>query len=228
MAAWDKYLGDEDRETVARGGWARLGGFGERPAVLVIDAQNYMVGERDANDPETYPLSCGQAGWQSLDHIRAHIETARAAGVPVIYTRFALDLARGEGGGFTRKLCPPPSDYIFIEGTHGSRIVDEITPRADEIVITKKKSSAFFGTPLQAYLTDSGIDTVIVTGGSTSNCVRNTVTDAAAHNYRVIVPEEAVFDRLPLSHHVTLFDIHRTFGDVVASADVLRYLESRG
>ncbi len=100
-------------------------------------------------------------------------------------------------------------------------------PRDDEIVITKQKSSALFGTPLQAYLTDRAIDTVIVTGGSTSNCVRNTVTDTSAHNYHVIVPEEAVFDRIPLSHHVTLFDINRTFGDVVGCAEVLEYLGSR-
>lgn len=228
MATWDQYLSEEDKAIIARGGWASLGGYGERPVVLVIDAQNYMVGERETNDPDKYPLSCGEAGWSSLEHIRAHIETARAVGVPVIYTRFALDPARDDGGSFDRKLRPPPSEFIYLEGTYGSEIVSEIAPRPDEIVITKKKQSAFFGTPLQSYLTDRRIDTVIVTGGSTCNCVRATVTEAAALNYHVIVPEEAVFDRLALSHQITLFDIHRTLGDVVPSAEVLGYLKGRG
>ena len=78
-----------------------------RPVVLVIDAQNYMVGERGADDRETYLSNCGDIGWQALDHARALIEAARGADVPVIYTRFALDLDRGEGGGFTRKRSPP-------------------------------------------------------------------------------------------------------------------------
>ncbi len=62
MASWEDYLSEEDRANVARGKWAQRGGFGVRPALLIIDAQNYMVGEKGANDPEKYPLSCGDAG----------------------------------------------------------------------------------------------------------------------------------------------------------------------
>ena len=97
-----------------------------------------------------------------------------------------------------------------------------------ERVITKKKSSAFFGTPLHAYLIDKSIDTLIVTGGATCNCIRATVNDSASYNFRTIVPKEAVFDRIPVSHHITLFDINRFFGDVIPTDEVVAYLNECG
>ena len=134
----------------------------------------------------------------------------------------------GGAGGFHRKLGTPASEYSYLEGTHGSAIVDILAPRPDELVITKKKSSAFFGTPLHAYLNDRSIDTLIVIGGATCNCVRATVYDSASYNFRTIVPEEAVFDRIPVSHHVTLFDINRFLGDVLPTDEVVAYLEKVG
>jgi nicotinamidase-related amidase len=86
--------------------------------------------------------------------------------------------------------------------------------------------SAFFGTPLQAYLTELKVDTLIVVGGSTSNCVRATVVDGAQSNYRVLVPREAVFDRIPLSHAVSLFDMDRSSANVMSKDAVIQYLNS--
>ena len=92
----------------------------------------------------------------------------------------------------------------------------------------KKKPSGFHGTPLLGYLVDRGIDTVIVTGGSTSNCIRATVFDACSYNFRTIVAQQAVFDRIPVSHAISLFDMDRQFADVVAVPDVVAYLHTRG
>ena len=92
----------------------------------------------------------------------------------------------------------------------------------------KKKPSGFHGTPLLGYLVDRRIDTVIIMGGATSNCVRATVFDAASWNFRAIVPQEAVFDRIPISHAISLFDMDRQFADVVPVADVIQYLNAVG
>lgn len=224
MTGWEQAWNVADQETVTKGGWAGRVGFGERPALIVIDVQNYMVGIRGELDEKRFPLACPD-GWPALEHIETLIAASRDARVPVIYTRFALDPVIDDGGVLSRKLNPPRGDGIYLEGTIGAEIVAAVTPRHDEIVITKKKQSAFFGTPLHAYLSDRRIDTVIVVGGSTSNCVRATVTDSAAFNYHTIVPAEAVFDRISSSHEVGLADIQRTYGDVVASDEVVRYLE---
>jgi nicotinamidase-related amidase len=224
MADWQDFLSDADRATIERGNWARRGGFGVRPALIVIDAQNYMVGEEGRPDDPKYPLSCGDAGWAALAHIKRLLAAARAAHVPVFYTRFAIDPIVDDAGGFHRKLAPPKGDYIYLEGTHGSQIIEAIAPQPGELVITKKKSSAFFGTPLHAYLIDKSIDTLIVTGGATCNCVRATVNDSASYNFRTIVPEEAVFDRIEASHRITLFDINRFLGDVLPTDEVVAYL----
>ena len=112
----------------------------------------------------------------------------------------------------------------IMERPEAYQIVPELAPRPDEPVIVKAFPSGFVGTNLLAYLVYHGVDTVIVTGTVTSGCVRDTVLDAFNHNYRVIVPEEAVCDRGPTSHKVTLFDIHMRYGDVVPVAEVMDYL----
>jgi nicotinamidase-related amidase len=93
-------------------------------------------------------------------------------------------------------------------------------------VLVKKKPSAFFGTPLLGLLVDRGVDTVIVTGGSTSNCVRATAVDAVSYNFRTIVPEDCVFDRIDVSHRTALFDLDRQYADVVVSASLIERLRA--
>jgi maleamate amidohydrolase len=100
-------------------------------------------------------------------------------------------------------------------------------PGERDLVFVKKKPSGFHGTPLLGYLVERGIDTVIVTGGATSNCVRATVFDAASWNLRTVVPQEAVFDRIPVSHAISLFDMDRQFADVLPTDEVLDYLQRR-
>ncbi|HZH57647.1 MAG TPA: isochorismatase family protein [Burkholderiaceae bacterium] len=221
---WEAYLTPADRQILERGRWAQDMNPGTRPAIVSIDVQNYMVGRRGEADAD-FPYSCGPVGWEAVDAAKPLLAAARRKGVPIVYTRFALDPAGGEGGTFARKVGMGKGENAFVEGTFGSQFVEEIGPQPGDLVITKKKMSAFFGTPLQAYLTDRGIDTVILIGGSTSNCVRATAVDAAQMNYRVLIPAEAVFDRLPLSHAVSLFDMQRSCANVAPTARIVEYLE---
>jgi len=216
-------LTEQDRATVARGRWAQRVGFGKRPAVIVIDAQVYMVGERGRDD-SAYPLSCGEVGWKAIDAAKPILSAARAAGAPVIYTRFALAPGGLDSGVFANKLGSGQGEFSYVRGTKGVELIPEVAAQAGELVIDKVKQSAFFGTPLLPLLVHKKIDTVIVVGGSTSNCIRATVVDAAQHNFHVIVPEEAVFDRIGMSHAAALFDMDRTYADVVAVREVVSYL----
>ncbi len=219
---WDAYLGDSDRAVLVRGRFAQRMGFGERPAVVAIDCQRYMVGERDATgDASAWPSSCGEIGWKAVDRIGALLGAARAHRVPVFLTRFALAPDASDIGVYGRKRSFLERPDWCIEGTPGAELVPEVGPLPGDTVIVKKKPSAFFGTPLLAYLLDRRIDTVVIVGGATSNCVRATVFDASSYNLRTIVPQDAVFDRLPISHAISLFDMDRQFADVVSTDDVI-------
>ena len=99
---WDRYLSEADRAVLARGRFAQRMGFGARPAIVVIDAQRYMVGERGIRD-ERYPSSCGEIGWAAVDRIATILDAGRAAGVPVFLTRFALNASGNDIGVYGRK-----------------------------------------------------------------------------------------------------------------------------
>lgn len=219
---WEKYLTEQDHRVIDHGRFARRMGFGRRPAVIVIDCQNYMVGTRGQDD-DRYPSRCGPGGWAALDAIEVLLAAARAAAAPIFYTRFALDPDGSDIGVYGLKRDLLQSDYWCLDGTVGAEIVAQIEPRPGDYVFVKKKPSAFHGSPLLSLLIHRGIDTLVIVGGATSNCVRATVFDAAAHDYRAIVPADCVFDRIEISHDIALFDMDRQFADVVASADVLRY-----
>ena len=217
---WDSYLGAADRAVVARGRFAQRMGYGARPAVVAIDCQRYMVGERGVSD-DRFPSSCGEIGWNAVDRISALLDSARSNAVPVFLTRFALAPDGSDIGVYGRKRSFLAREDWCLEGTAGAALLPEVGPKPGDTVIVKKKPSAFFGTPLLAYLVDRQIDTLIVVGGATSNCVRATVFDASSFNFRTVVPQDAVFDRLPISHAISLFDMDRQFADVVDTDEVI-------
>jgi nicotinamidase-related amidase len=146
--------------------------------------------------------------------------------IPVFFTRFEISPSGIDMGVYARKRDLLNSPRWCLAGQIGSELADELIPTGNDIEFVKKKPSCFHGTPLLGYLVDRQIDTVIVVGGSTSNCVRATVFDAASYNYRVIIPQEAVFDRFPISNAISLFDMDRQFADVVNIQEVYRYFES--
>jgi nicotinamidase-related amidase len=200
-------------------------GFGARPALVIIDAQNYMVGATGPDDHLEYPSACA-SGRPAIEVIRRLAEGFRAAGRPVFYTR---NVARRDGRDMGIKRLKRGILDIegwYLEGTKGAEIVPAIAPHPEDIVLVKTKQSGFHGTPLLDLLVAAAIDTLVIAGGSTSNCVRATAIDSASYNFRTIVPRDAVFDRVRISHEVNLMDIDRQLGDVVNSEDVLSYLRS--
>jgi len=216
-------MGANEISTLKKFGLGRRIGFGFRPALIIVDLQKYMVPPEDVSMSDQYPAACA-SGTNALPVIARVAAAFREAAAPVIYTR---NLLRRDGAD--RGLKRFPNKLIdlegwFVEGTRGAEFVEAVAPLPRDIVITKPKPSAFHGTPLLGLLIDRQIDTVVITGGATSNCVRATSVDAAAYNFRPIVIRDGVFDRVNISHEVGLMDIDRQMGDVVDSGEVIDYL----
>jgi maleamate amidohydrolase len=197
---------------------AQLGhtlGYGKRPAIVVVDFQiGFTAPERS---PLAGNLDAEVAATNKL------IASARKKNVPVIFTVVGYDPHRQDDAG----LWPEKAPSLRLL-TLGSELVD-LDPRLDrspeDLVIVKKYASGFFGTYLASTLTMRAVDTVIVTGCTTSGCVRATVMDALAHGFRPIIPVEAVGDRAREPHEANLFDIGSKYGDVVATQEVIDYLD---
>lgn len=224
---WDDLLTEQDKQVFERAGWGKNGGFGERPALLVIDVIYNFVG--DPREPildsiKQWRYSCGEIGWQGVEALQKLIPAARAKNVPLFYTTWERRPDKADNGAWNRKNFRV-DDPIDIVGHHGNEIVAEVAPEPGDMTFVKKKPSAFFATPLVSFLIDRQIDTLIVTGTTTSGCIRSTVVDGFSYNYYVIVPEECVWDRGEVTHKMNLFDIQQKYGDVVALDNVLAYLE---
>ena len=228
MAIWDDVISDRDKEVYRAAGYGARGGLGSSPALLIIDVTYNFTGDRPEPILESirrFRNSCGEAAWRSIAAIRQLLDTFRPLGVPVIYTKGRQRTLSLHSGRWLSKNSRAQED-MTDEGQRGNEIVAEIAPMPGEIVIEKDKPSAFFGTGLASYLVYLGVDTLLVTGCTTSGCVRATVVDAFSYNYRVAVVEEATFDRGEVSHKVNLFDIHSKYGDVISVADALQYARS--
>ena len=197
---------------------------GNRPAVIVVDVVRCFLsakGKTLAEAVAEYPTSCGPVGWESIPHMRAVIEAARRVDAPVIYTTGTPGSAERYGGTVKGELMrmDRPMDWPGAQ-----EIPEEIAPRAGELVIAKPKASGFFCTPILAYLHRQRVDSLIVTGCTTSGCVRATVVDCFSWGYPTFVVEEACFDRSRLSHGVSLFEMNAKYADVVSVDAVVGWL----
>jgi maleamate amidohydrolase len=187
-------------------------GFGKCPALILVDfVQAYF----DTNC-ELY-ADVGNALDSAL-RIRAE---ARNVSVPVIYTRVVYQQEGIDGGLFFKKVLPLRH---FISGSRLCGWADGLEPADSELVITKQYPSAFFGTSLASTLTTMGIDTLIITGLTTSGCVRATCVDAISHGFRPVVVADACGDRHESPHTANLFDMNAKYADVVDEKEVVGYL----
>jgi nicotinamidase-related amidase len=195
-------------------GFAERVGFGTRPALLVIDCNHGCA------DPTISPI--GIAMEEEIAQIRRLLDLARHSDFPVVYTTVVYSEAQlRDGGWFVKKV---PALAALTPDTKEVQIVPALVPQPGELVLEKRFPSGFYGTSLHSYLTRCGVDTVVVTGNSTSGCVRATVVDAVSAGFRVIVPRQCVADRVPLTHMVNLFDIDSKYGDVMEVEDVVAEL----
>lgn len=220
---WTGIVPDEDIRRYEAAGFGRPTGFGKRAALLIIDVQYRTVGSRPMpywEAIEEYKTSCGDVAWKAVDKLADLVSAFREADLPVLYPYVAPKLAYDAG----RLGSKVPA--IMNVSPEGYDFVDKIAPQDGDILIPKKHPSAFFGTPLTSYLVDLGVDTLVVAGCSTSGCVRGTVVDGFALNYRVIVPEDCVYDRSATAHAVNLFDMAYKYADVLPSAEITARLKA--
>jgi len=199
--------------------------LGAHPALIVVDMVRAFISARGQTMAEAvaqFPTSCGPAAWEAMPHIATVIDAARRAGAPVIYTTALPGGAEPYGGTVKGELArmDTPMDW-----PHAQDFPDEIAPRPGELIVRKTKASAFFATPLLAYLHRQHVDGVIVTGCTTSGCVRATVVDGFSYGYPTFVVEEACFDRARLSHGVNLFEMNAKYADVVSVDEIAGWLE---
>ena len=226
--SWNRFLTERDRQVFAAAGYARRQGFGRRPAILVVDVNYNFCGDRPEPILESikrWRNSCGVEAWDGVVAIAKLLAAARAKGLPVIYST-----GTGRDDGWDRKAWGWKSSRTGERprtgGTNldGNTIVPEIAPRPQDIVIGKLKPSAFHGTALQSFLTLLAADSLLVTGTTTSGCVRATVVDAFSANYRVSVIEEGCFDRSQASHAISLCDMNAKYADVVKLDEALDFM----
>jgi nicotinamidase-related amidase len=187
-------------------------GFGRRPALLAVD---FITGFTDLRSPLAGALDSQLAATNRL------LEPARAAGIPVIFSTVAYDAELQEAGIWVRKI---PANSWLVEGSEWVEVDKRLEQRPNETTLVKKYASCFFGTDLAARLVSRRIDTLIITGCTTSGCVRATAVDSCSYGFHTIVVEEAVGDRAALPHAASLFDIDAKYGDVVGLAETEAYL----
>ena len=223
MASWDGVIGEDEIDRYAKAGFGGEGGIGARPALLIIDVQYRTVGTTSKpywDAIKEYPTSCGDVGWDAVGNIAKLVALFRQKGFPILYPHVAPKNSATDGGRLAAKI---PS--IMGIDAKGYEFVEEIAPVEGDVLLPKKHPSAFFGTPLVSHLVDLGVDTLIVTGCTTSGCVRSSVTDAFAYNFKVLVLDDAVYDRSPTSHAVNLWDMNAKYADVYPSTGILKLVE---
>ena len=203
---------DDELTENYRGAFDGSLGFGKAPALILVDFV-------DAYFAEDSPLYAGvENELASALRIR---EAARSAGIPIVYTNVVYQEGGADGGVFYRKV---PALEVFVEGNPLGAWPAGLEPAEDELVITKQYPSAFFGTSLAPTLTASDIDTLIITGLTTSGCVRATCVDAMSHGFAPIVVADACGDRHAAPHEANLFDMNAKYADVVDEPAVIAYL----
>ena len=188
-------------------------GFGDSPALILVDFVRAYFDESCA-------LYAGvEDALESALRIR---ELAWAAGIPVIYSNVVYDEEGRDGGVFFRKA---PVLRNFIAGNPMGDWPLGLQPRDDELVISKQYPSAFFGTSLASTLKELGVDTLIITGVTTSGCIRATCVDAMSNGFIPIVVADACGDRHEAPHEANLFDMNAKYADVVSESETIGHLQ---
>lgn len=244
MAVWDKFLTERDQAVRSHYG-SKLMGFGKRPVVMVIDINYNFTGDKPEPILESikrWRNSSGEEGWYAAQKVGVLLKAARAKRLPIIYTTEVDQRFDGfDSGRWADKNARRVEDRKYDRETTaelglqnpdmpgylvrtGKGMNEEIKPQVGDILIGKSKPSAFFGTMLASYLMDLQADTVLVTGSTTSGCVRATVIDGFSYNFQMILVEEGCFDRFEASHAVNLFDMHMKYADVVSLQQTLDFL----
>lgn len=197
------------------GVWDNRLGFGRKTVLLVIDLlQGYTIKGAPLFAPGVV---------KAVAEMPAVLRAARAKTMPIIHTRVEYNPAGFADGGIWIKKAPVLKG--LVPGSKYGRFCKGVEPKKGELVIVKNYASCFFGTSLAATLTAMGADTVLITGCTTSGCIRASAVDAVQHGFRPIVIRECVGDRHDGPHEANLFDINAKYGDVISKAEALAYIK---
>jgi len=223
---WDSLLSETDHKVIENAGYGKARGLGEEPLLMVIDCQYNYIGadEPILDQQDRWPAGGGDGAWEAVRTTGSLLSEARDSGVPVLYTR-NVQKRTVKFDSFAGKSTW--NKAATLDDAEGSRIVSEITPQDDDLVLDKSYASAFFGTPLVTYLVGLGVDTLLICGVSTSGCVRATAVDAVTRGFKVAVVADAVADRIVASHKVALLDMWMKYTDVIDSVTAQSYIRSR-
>ncbi|MEE8140221.1 MAG: isochorismatase family protein [Alphaproteobacteria bacterium] len=196
-----------------RQGFGKESGFGDRPALLVVDFVNGFT------DPDQF------GGGNILDAVtntKALLAKAREASLPVAFTRVVYAADGSDAGVFCLKV---PALRSLTEDAPESQVVSDLAPARGEHVVCRIQPSAFFGTGLAEKLVAHHVDTVLVAGCTTSGCVRASVVDSMSHNFRTVVVTDCVGDRAEAPHQASLFDMGQKYADLMTSDEVMGRLD---
>lgn len=202
---WNDVLTEKDKQMFTKAKMGGLRGMGKVPALLIVDMTYGFVDSR-------FRLGNSEAGYPAVDATSLLLQTAREKNIPIFYTTPISESHKSGLGNWKG---------AEVRTEEENMIVEKIKPMENEVVLQKRRPSAFFGTNLVDMLIYHGVDSLIITGLTTSGCVRASVVDAFSYNYKVVVPEECVGDRSEISHKVSLLDIHMKYGDVLKLAEVM-------
>ncbi|MCS2608109.1 N-carbamoylsarcosine amidohydrolase [Halomonas dongshanensis] len=205
---------DDSAQANYRGVWDGRIGFGRKAALLVVD---FMKGYVREESPLFAPGVV-----EAVANMPPLLDAARQSDTPVIHTNILYHAPDQLDGGIWVKKSPVMR--AMVAGNPFAEFCDEVTPLATEAVITKQYASAFFGTSLSAMLVAMGVDTLIVTGCSTSGCIRATAVDGLQYGFRMMVVRDCVGDRHPDPHEANLFDIDSKYGDVIDRQSAIDHL----
>lgn len=214
---WTDLLSEHDKRVIEAAGYAESGasswksrGLGNSPLVLVVDMQRKNAGEDVPilEAIEQHRTAMGELAWNAVQEIEPFLAYVREHKVPIIYTR----------------SIPESYDDPHHEDL---QIVDPLAP-TDDVVLDKVAASAFHGTNLVSHLVRRGVDTLVLVGATTSGCIRATAVDATSNGYRVVVPQECVFDRIQASHKIGLLDMWMKYAEVLERSAVESYLATAG
>jgi maleamate amidohydrolase len=209
--------GKADEDFFKQRGFGIKIGFGERPALIVIDIIN---GFTDASMPLGAPLESQLAAQKPL------IEVAHERNIPVIFSTVIYnDHDLKDAGLWAIKM---KGTLTLKAGTEAVKIDPRLDMRPTDSLLVKKYASCFFGTDLVPRLLNQRVDTLIITGCTTSGCVRATAVDAVQNGFRPMVVREAVGDRSAAAHEQSLFDLNAKYADVVGLDETLQYMKTVG
>ncbi len=201
-----------DGDIYKQQGFGGSTGFGVRPALLIVDLQVAFT------DPGLFG---GGNILDALKHTTALLAVGRECSIPVAHARIVF----AANGADTGLLCIKAKGLeILTETAAASQIVAPVAPLDGELIVRKTRASAFFETPLAAWLHEKGVDTVIVAGCTTSGCVRASVVDSMSHNFRTVVARDGVGDRALAPHEASLFDMGQKYADVLSCAEITAHL----